>query len=228
MRRFVLPIAGLALSATLAIPALAQDGTGTPEGEPAGGGSRIIPPEECVAEPRAADEVYALVGLAEGGTAPTPAATNLQVPLGEPATGEVREALATVTRGWIACLNANDRLRASSLLTDAGVRVFLGDYSALDEAAAEEARTNIASATAREEDARVRYLATTDQSILEDGRAAAFVVINEPETPPAGPETLLLIFAQEGDTWLIDQIVDFSVVVPGAAGTPEAEASPEA
>jgi len=225
MRRFVLPIAGLALSASVAVPALAQDST--PEGGTGGGSSRIISPAECVVEPRAAEEVYNLVGLGDpGAVAATPAATNLQVPLGEPAPADVRDALQPVIREWIACLNGNDRLRAAALFTDPGVRNFIGDYSTAPAEAQEQARTFIAAAEPREEDQYIRYIATTDQTILPDGRAAAFVVINEPAAPPAGPETLLLVFAQEGEDWRIDQIVDFTVVVPAAAGTPEA--TPEA
>lgn len=225
MRRFVLPMAALALSATVAIPVLAQEGT--PEAESERDGGRVVAPEACQVEPRPADELYNLIGLGEG-EAVSPATTDLGVPLGEPAPGDVREALDATTREWIACINLNERLRIAALLTDAGTIDYFGDQSALEGTAADDTRTFLASTPgARNEEDQLRYIALTDQSLLDDGRAAAFVVLSEPNVPPAGPETLLLVFSQEGDRWLIDGFVDFSIVTPAPA-TPEAEATPDA
>ena len=57
---------------------------------------------------------------------------------------------------------------------------------------------------------------------LPDGRVAAFVVLNEPLLPPAGPETLLFVFANQDGQWLVDDWIDFSIVPPnfGAEATP--------
>jgi hypothetical protein len=65
-------------------------------------------------------------------------------------------------------------------------------------------------------------MTVTDASTLPDGRVAAFVIINEPLLPPAGPETLLFIFADQDGQWLVDDWIDFSIVPAnfGAEGTP--------
>lgn len=223
MRRFVLPMAALALSATLAIPVLAQEGT--PEAESERDSNRVVAPEECLVEPRAADELYALLGLGEG-EAVSPATTDLGVPLGDPAPQEVRDALEATATEWIACINGNDRLRIAALLTDAGAIDYFGDQSALAPDVADDTRAFLAGTpVARVEDRQIRYIAISDQSLLEDGRAAAFVVLSEPDVPPAGPETLLLVFSQQGDRWLIDGFVDFTIVTPSPAAP---EATPEA
>lgn len=226
MRRLMLPIAGLAISATLAVPALAQDAT--PEGEGGRDSARVIDPAECTVEPMAADDLYAVLGLDES-EALSPSTTNLDVPLGEPAPNDVRTAIAETARQWIACLNASDNLRIAALLTDTGAVDYFGDQSALDEATAEQTRGFLAGpAEARDPSGRIRYIALTDASILDDGRAVAFVVLNEPVLPPSGPETLLLVFSQQDDDrWLIDGFIDFTIVPPTAA-TPEAGATPEA
>ncbi len=226
MHRFVLPMAALAMSAVVAVPVFAQGDSGTPVAEEETS-SRIISPEECQIDPLPADELYDLLGLGEG-EAVTPDETNLGVPLGEPAPNDVREALDETTREWIACLNASDNQRIAALLTDGGTVDYFGDQSNLESAAADDVRAFLAGTpTPRPEDRRIRYIALTDSSILEDGRAAAFVVLSEPAVPPSGPETLLLVFSEQDGRWLIDGFVDFTIVTPTAA-TPEAGASPEA
>jgi hypothetical protein len=52
----------------------------------------------------------------------------------------------------------------------------------------------------------------TDVTMLPDGRAAAFVVISEPLLPPGGAETMLFVFANEDGAWLLDDLIDFTIV----------------
>jgi hypothetical protein len=44
--------------------------------------------------------------------------------------------------------------------------------------------------------------------------------MNEPLLPPSGPETLLFLFANQDGRWVLDDLVDFSIVpmVPAAEG----------
>ena len=225
MRRFVLPLASLGFAAVVALPALAFAQDGTPE---PGGDSRIVPAAECLIEPRSAEEVFGLTGMTEGVEPPPPAGVDLPIPLGEALAGPDTEGIAATAREWLACINAGDNLRIAALLTDAGI----GDYfgrGPVDADRVEDARSRLSGDPAPRtvENELIRLLAITDVSRLDDGRIAAFVVINEPILLPRGPETLLLIFTEDGDRWRIDEFVDFSIVVE-PAGTPEAvEATPE-
>jgi hypothetical protein len=65
-----------------------------------------------------------------------------------------------------------------------------------------------------------RLIAVTDESRLPDGRIAAFVIVNDPLTPPAGPEALLFVFAPHDDAWLLDDLVRFLIVPLVRAATP--------
>lgn len=216
-------VAALAFAAALvpgALGAAAQEGT--PGAQPRG----VPAPEECQIEPRTVDELVSLLGPAEGGgeAAETVAAdaadqNDIPVPLGERADRETAAEIERTARELLACLNGDDFLRVAALFTDAAVGPALGpapeDPSGLE-----------AAPEPLPEDEWARLITITDVSLLEDGRAAAFLVFNDPRNPPAGAETYLVIFAQEGDRWLIDGLVDFTVLRP--AGTPTAEGTPAA
>lgn len=211
-------VAAFAVAAALvpgALTAVAQDGT--PEAQ-----ARIPLPEECQVEPRTVDELVSLLGPADGAPADAdaaPAAQNdIPVPLGDRADPETTAAIEQTSRELLACINAGDFLRLSALFTDTAVGPALGPAPE-DPAGLERAPEPLAP------EEQTRLIAITDTSLLADGRAAAFVVLNDPLTPPGGPETLLLTFAQQGDRWLVDGLVDFTVPeVP--AGTPAAEGTP--
>ena len=227
MRRLSVLVAVFALVALGAGPASGRvtaqtDDTGSPAAAEQDGGTQAVPHEECRVEPRPAEEVSALLGLAEGeeGEA-TPAAAQTPVPAPPwvAADAETATAVEETTREWLACVNADDNLRIAALMTDGAIVRFFGGALAEGEAV-EGARANLAGTPSpRAEEALVRLVAVSDVSRLEDGRVAALALINEPVLPPRGQETLLLIFAQSGDRWLIDDVLQFSVV-PVAEGTP--------
>jgi hypothetical protein len=184
--------------------------------------ARVVPAEECQVEPRSAEDVFALLGLAEGADAATPAADRTPVPAPPWVAADpvaVEAATATI-RDWLACINADDNFRIAALMTDPAIVRFFGGGLAPDEAI-EGARGNLAGTPVpRREEEHVRLVAVTDVSRLDDGRVAALALINEPVLPPHGQETLLLIFVWAEDRLFIDDIVQFSVV-PLADGTPE-------
>ena len=211
-----------------------------------GGGARGVPqPEECQVEPRPIDELVELLGPAgtpaagtageatgtddaaatEGGTpgagVPAGGGLTLPVPLGESADAATAEAIDATARELLACLNAGDLPRVSALFTDDAVGPALGPAPA-DPSGLEREPEPL------EPERRTRLIAITDQSLLGDGRATAFVVVNDPLNRPRGPETYLLLFADEDGRWLIDGLIDFSVVPDAPSGTPAAEATPEA
>jgi hypothetical protein len=199
----------------LASPVLAQDAT------PAAGeeSPRIVLPSECQVEPRPADQITQVLQLdGEGLTAPTP--MDITPPLGEVVDPETALAIKEAAREVIACFNAQDLPRMATLMTDNGLRSAFWGLSSTP-AAREATKANLAATPQPrvEEAALTRLIAVTDESRLPDGRVAAFVIINDPLQPPAGAAALLFVFAQQGDAWLLDDLIRF-VIVPPAAATP--------
>jgi hypothetical protein len=218
MRRWralaIAPLAALLVTS----PVLAQEGT--PEADDAEN-PRLVAPSECVAEPRAYDDIATILNLEGEGVSP-PERTPIEPPLGEIVDVETSISIKEAARHVLACFNAGDYPRAAGLMTENGVkRAYWG--LTIDEENRELARTRLAAPPEpRSEDALVRLITVTDVSALKDGRVAAFVVLNEPLLPPAGPETLLFIFANQDGQWLVDNFIDFSIVPPniGAEATP--------
>ena len=232
MRRLsilILVLAVVALNAAV-LPAgvAAQDDQATPGARPARQ-ARGVPAEECRVEPRSGDEVLALLGLAEAATQASPQPrTPVPAPPWTAADDETAAAVEMTAREWLACINADDNLRIAALMSDAALTRFFA--SALGAAAKAEvieaARANlVGTPTARAEEEQVRLVSVNDVALLDDGRIAASVVINEPALRPRGQETLLLIFTPVEDRLLIDDIIQLSVVPPPAAtpvaGTPQ-------
>ena len=199
-------------------PVLAQEST--PEAEGAEN-PRLVAPSECVAEPRVYEDIAAILAL-DGEGVPAPAMTQITPPLGEVADAETSISIKEAARQVLACFNAGDIPRAAGLMTENGVRRAYWGLT-IDVENRELARTRIAAPPEpRAEEALVRLITVTDISLLPDGRIAAFVVLNEPLLPPAGPETLLFVFANQDDQWLVDDWIDFSIVPPnyGMEATP--------
>ena len=218
MRRWralaIAPLAALLVTG----PVLAQEGT--PEADGAEN-PRLVAPSECVAEPRAYEDIATILVL-DGDGVPAPAITQITPPLGEVADGKTSISIREAARQVLACFNAGDIPRAAGLMTENGVRRAYWGLT-IDAENRELARTRIAAPPEpRDEEARLRLITVTDVSLLPDGRIAAFVVLNEPLLPPPGPETLLFIFANQDGRWLVDDWIDFSIVPPnyGMEATP--------
>ena len=210
----IAPLAALLVTS----PVLAQEGT--PEADGAEN-PRLVAPSECVAEPRAYEDIATVLALDSEGV-PPPAMTQITPPLGDIADVETSISIKEAARQVLACFNAGDIPRAAGLMTENGVRRAYWGLT-IDEENRQLARTRItAPPQARTEEALVRLITVTDVSLLPDGRIAAFVVLNEPLLPPSGPETLLFIFANENGQWLVDDWIDFSIVPPnyGMEATP--------
>jgi hypothetical protein len=228
----------IVLALTLLLrPVAAQEGTPPPEGDEEELAARIILPEECVVEPRSAEELFPLLGL-DGNPPPEIEVIPVQLPFtGDQVDLETQAAIIDLVRQWFACLNASDELRVAALMTDAGAQAYFGARDRTPE----EIETAKAFLTAPpeprqvpetedtdlvDEDLYIRLISVTDATFLEDGRVVAFVVMNEPLTQPRGPETLLVVFsrADENSPWKIDGFLDFAIVTPTQVpeGTPEA------
>ena len=219
MRRWralaIAPLAALLVTG----PVLAQEST--PEAEGVEENPRLVAPAECVAEPRAFEDIAAILAL-DGEGVPAPAMTQITPPLGEVADAETSISIKEAARQVLACFNAGDIPRAAGLMTENGVRRAYWGLT-IDVENRELARTRItAPPEPRAEEALVRLITVTDISLLPDGRIAAFVVLNEPLLPPSGPETLLFVLANQDGRWLVDDWIDFSIVPPnyGMEATP--------
>ena len=209
--------AGLVSSRTAA----QADPMASPAAVDGGSQYRGIPPEECQVPPRPSDEVFALLGMAEGSTDATPAArTPVPAPPWVAADEETEAAAKATIREWLACINADDNFRIAALMTDEALVRFFGGGLVSDEAI-EGARANLAGTPVpRTAEKQVRLVTVSDVSLLDDGRVAALALLNEPVLPPHGQETLLVILAQADDHLLIDDVVQFSVA-PTTAATPQ-------
>jgi hypothetical protein len=184
-----------------------------------GSNPRVVSPSECVAEPRSADEIAGLLGLSGEGVTP-PALPTITAPLGENLESGEAVSVKEAVREVLACFNAGDISRASALMTDNGV---IRTYWQLTETPElrETAQARIGTATPRPDLAMIRLVTVTDVSLLPDGRASAFVVINDPAAPQVGPETLLFYFVNQDGRWLLDDWVDFSIAaIPASTPTP--------
>ena len=200
------------------VPVLAQETTPEADGTE---NPRLVAPSECVSEPRKYEDIAAILDI-EGEGVPAPAMTQITPPLGEIADPESTISIKEAARHVLACFNAGDIPRAAGLMTENGVRRAYWGLT-IDEENRELARTRIAAAPEpRAAEALVRLITVTDVSTLPDGRIAAFVILNEPLLPPAGPETLLFIFSSQDGQWLVDDWIDFSIVPPdfGLESTP--------
>jgi hypothetical protein len=190
-------LAGAALAGPLA-PASAQEFPITPD------------PAACRVDPRPTDEVIALWFGSEGSPAaaaepPRQAAgaDAVTIPVGPAADAATAAAVTAAVAEVFACFAAGDFPRALALFTDDLARS-LGPGSG---ASVAEARALLAAAPepvpAGERDL---ILAVTDVMALADGRVGAFIVTQS----AGGADVGYVIFARQGDRWLLDEDIHFS------------------
>ena len=206
LRRSISLAAAAAMLVGTAFAAAAQD-----EGD---AGSAVPQPAECGAEPRDQAEIDTILGSGEA-TFPLPG--GLPVPLGTPADEQTRGEVEAVVYEVLACLNAGDAQRGASLFSENGLRGFYGPAVGTD-AAAEQAPGG--TPTPRTEEQWLSLRTVTDVSVLDDGRVAAFAVIDDPLVRGERAQTLLLIFTEEEGRLVIDGVVGFSLIVPTGTPTP--------
>jgi hypothetical protein len=196
--------AAMLSSATFVVAAQDEEGPG-----------RLVPqPEECLVEPRDQAEIDTILA---GGQATAPLPAGLPVPLGTPADDETRAEVEALVREVLACLNAGDAPRGASLFSENGLRGFYGATVGTD-ASAEQASAG--TPTPRDEEHWLNLRAVTDASVMEDGRVAAFVVVDDPLVRGPRAQTLLILFTDEGGQLLVDGVVGFSLIVPEGTPTP--------
>jgi hypothetical protein len=164
-------------------------------------------PFVCQIEPRAAEELLALWYDADGtpvAAQATPEAaqadTNeVTIPVGPPADEATVGAVTETVRELFSCFAAGDILRAYALFTDDLARQF-GPPPGTPR---EEAESFLADPEAEGEGGEI--LAVASVVTLADGRVGAFVVDRGAE----GTNIVYAIFEQQGDRWLIDEVIEF-------------------
>jgi hypothetical protein len=208
LKRSVGLFAAAVMLAGTATAVIAQD-----DGEP--GASPSTPmPEDCISEPRNQAEIDAIQDSVE----PTEVLPDgLPVPLGVPADEAMQATVRATVYELLACLNAGDVQRGASLFSENGLRGFLGAPAA-DDSAGEQAAAG--TPTPRSEEQWLSLRTVTDVSVLEDGRVAAFVVLDDPLVRGPRAQTLLFVFVNEADRLVVDGVVGFSPIVPSGTPTP--------
>src|SRR5215218_9626289 len=178
MRRLIILVAILTLAVLGAglvssRTAAQADPMASPAAVDGGSQFRGIPPEECQVPPRPSDEVFALLGMAEGSTDATPAArTPVPAPPWVAADEETEEAAKATIREWLACINADDNFRIAALMTDEELVRFFG--GGLVSTKRSRGRANLAGTPVpRTAEKQVRLVTVSDVSLLDDGRVAA-------------------------------------------------------
>lgn len=163
-------------------------------------------PADCQVEPRSADE---LIGLWFEDSTPvalaTPeseaAVTEVTVPVGTPADEETVAAVHDTVRQVLGCFVAGDFPRALALFTDDLARQFGPEPGTTEE----EVRAFVEATPEPGLEGEVGVVLTlTDVMDLADGRVGAFIVDSIEGTD-------YVIFAQEGDRLLVDEVVEFAV-----------------
>jgi hypothetical protein len=166
---------------------------------------RDVPgPEECTIEPRPVEEDVTLAATPVSPAIPIVSDVPFGVPDGEAADAETVDAVTATAREFYACGNADDVRRIRALLTEEALRrFFIGGLSA------ETIRENAAAtALPLPPEAQLTVFAVLDVEILSDGRAGAFVIVDDP-ADPLPVEVNYYLFAEEGGRWKVDDFLFF-------------------
>jgi hypothetical protein len=184
----------------------------------------IPDPAECQVEPRTVEQLEAIPAKIISKPRQVPASTPLSALTGEPADTATMDAVMMAERKLVACLNAQDALRAYALYTNDGlVRLFdyalpmdpAGDWTFEWDPDFSDLRLP---PTPLPQSQRLALLSVEDIRILQDGRVMATVTISQAPLSavmfgiPTG--TAVVHIFQPGARYLIDEFI-----VP-ALGTP--------
>ena len=121
-------------------------------------------------------------------------------------------------RQALACSNALDVTRWLALFSD-DLAQQLGLSFGFK--TIEDARAFLeAPAVPRPDDQQARLVAVTDVSVMADGRVAALVAYDDPMQLPAGVESEVVFFVEEGGRRVADGIVEFTIIEEDGSGMP--------
>jgi glutamine cyclotransferase len=165
------------------------------EATPAPGGA-------CTVEPRPVDDLIAAWFDPSATPRQRPAEPVAALDAGEPADAATAAAVVDVAREWVACTNAGEQARALALLTGA-YAVQRGPVRATPN----QARAALAAPPRPlPQDARLAIEPARTATLLPDGRVGTFFAVTGYARPDQA-QTVLVMFAREGDRWLIDDMI---------------------
>ncbi len=124
-------------------------------------------------------------------------------PEGEPADAATVDAVVATAVEATACFNAGDLSRAFALFTDN----LIASFATEDPLPQEDFDIMAASPVPLPADQLETVLAVRDVIVLPDGRAAGFIDF---EFEGENRETQYVVLIQEGDRWLVDEILLFA------------------
>lgn len=173
----------------------------------------------CTTEPRPVEEILDIWFEDENGTpvrAVTPAETAVgsidDLPQGEPADEETRQAVTDALFQWFVCLETGQYARAFGAATDA----VIAEYGPRGGETREEARAELESQLAEEPAPLALQVGESlpqfDVVMLPDGRAGLL------SFDPSG--TLFFVFEQQDGHWLVDDLIVVETMGTQPAATP--------
>ncbi|MFL5759597.1 MAG: FixH family protein [Thermomicrobiales bacterium] len=185
----------------------------------------IPDPAECTIAPANVPALIANVTpSAIQPTPPPPVGPDFVWPRGDPATQAQTDGVTKTIRQFVACASAQDFSRRTALYSDHYLRPFLASMD--DQAKQGILAAAAAPANPMPEGQRGWIQEISDMRALPDGRVGARVIIDDPVNHPHVTYAVL-VFAQSGDQWLIDEIhADPGTASPAA--TPAPLATPDA
>lgn len=161
----------------------------------------LTPSPTCDVPPRSIAEIESLLAAP---VATPPATTGgATLPVGEPANADETARIAETVRGWLACQNRGEQLRAWSFFTDGYLRRLLARQRTVG-------TVPVATPGPAPESALLQQI--SGERRLPDGRLGALVRIAYSSVPM--PKTFFFTFVQDQDRLLIDGIlgeISFSV-----------------
>jgi len=163
-------------------------------------------PAACTVDPRSPESLAALLGtpVADGAPGTKPSSFEVcEVPVGQLSDIEIEVGITATVLESTACFNANDSSRALALFSDA----FLHGYVERNALTGEHISMLLTPGTEPvPAEVQTTILAVTDVTTLADGRTGAFVVTS---SAWRGLDTSYTLFVQQGERWLIDEVIPF-------------------
>lgn len=170
-------------------------------------GSDTPAPDECRAEPIPLAGFQSLATPGPTSTVPTVAGQPDTLPPGSPADALTVEGITATVREIMACVNKGEVLRAFSLYTEGFLRPIFGAESPASPAFFNTFYSTLSTPQATSPNGYVALVEVRDARILDDGRAAAIVVTDDPASSPP-MTTSFLVFAKTGDRWQLDAAIE--------------------
>jgi len=230
MRRLLVPISfSVALTELVVggtLPAIAQDAT------PDAGAAQFSftpDPADCAGEPRSADDLLALWYAPDGSPVAVEvdpgtdeSETEVTIPIGAPADDATVVAVTDTVGGVFACFEAGNALGAYALFTDDMAQRFGPEPGTPREGRSVSHGRLDPDLDPDEVGSGSQILGITDVMTLADGRIGAFVVDESEGTIT----NAYVVFVQEGDLLLVDEVVEFGAGDDEGDGDGESEGTP--